>query len=272
MERFKRLGGSVLNHLARLDQIFSNDDSKIILERIKYPRNFYPLMLYGSWARDGLLLGEERTFLIQASKWSEICVIVNSSKIDPWLIDNEFSYIHRRNEGRDLAGLRDAMSIVKLSKEIRDVFWLNSSCIWNSDSLKKILDDYTFEENQVYAMTESFQGGYHLQSYFYLFKKSFIEHYIQENLQLPFLNFKTKRATVYFGEKKFHSWLESHNINYGVIFPASEIDQVMSKTTNPSTTHWQKLLKLGAPFIKRNPKKSFHLRQQHATMLWNQNS
>jgi lipopolysaccharide biosynthesis protein len=79
-------------------------------------------------------------------------------------------HIHRRNIGLDFASWFTALEILQF--EIEDclqVVLANDSCLGPIGNLQKSFDAGAELNHDVYSITDSWQGGYHMQSYFLSF-------------------------------------------------------------------------------------------------------
>jgi|SRR5579859_558314 len=100
-------------------------------------------------------------------------VVSNAKKIDdesaeairPWC----GRLIHRKNVGYDFGAWRDAITASPEVAAAEQLLIVNDSIFGPTHSLAEILERCRFDQADVWGMTDSFDGRYHLQSYFVLF-------------------------------------------------------------------------------------------------------
>jgi hypothetical protein len=189
----------------------------------------------------------------------ELLVIANSEKITEGKI-----WMARKNRGYDLAAIRDATHY--LHGNPRYILLVNSSVAWLKGTSEFILHCETELQkysSKVLSLTQSFQRHEHAQSYFFLADAAGYEELKKAYAYMR--NWRTKRATVNFGEIQLSKILHNRSTKIRYIFPYSEVVQQHANLGldvghelhtdikfNPTHHFARELIQLGAPFFKRN--------------------
>jgi hypothetical protein len=101
-------------------------------------------------------------------------------------------------------------------------------------------------------MTDSWMGGYHLQSYFLFIGKE-VSQSVLKIIGSEFLrNWRTKRAVVHRGERKLTLKLLNAGISIESVYPVREVFPNHYKWVNIYTEGSRKLYTLNPPFRKKN--------------------
>ena len=124
---------------------------------------------------NGLLL-EQVKFIASFFQNQGIDVIVVTTKVNEsaknWIQSNLSGLIIRRNIGRDFGAWKDSIAWLRqidVFNNLKELYLLNDSVIIISSSLGESRLQTDLIDNQkadLIGLTESWQGGYHLQSYF----------------------------------------------------------------------------------------------------------
>ena len=218
LNRVRRLSGYILDRLLFIDYSTASSKNQIRLHQLKVENrtNEETYLIYGAWSKDSLLSDCEKKFISSVSSEFTVLIVTNSNNIDPWIIEKKFSYILRKNSGRDLGALRDALSLLqRLDLSPKTVIWANSSMCWNYSKFVDLYQNRILnfsEEYSVISMTDSFQVNYHLQSYFFVFNSTFLQKLKEDYSEFPFKNFLFKRSSINYGEREFVNWLNSKKL------------------------------------------------------------
>ena len=250
---FRKLIVKILNLLLVLDRGKANSKIQFVTKAESDSRKVKYIVIWATFSVNGYLPESERIFLLtlRNSLDCEILVVLNTkNEIANWDGD-ELNVLRRRNLGRDLAALRDGIEKLKFGGE--DLIFLNSSCIWDVSRLTRLLE-FRIKPDALNVMTDSYQGGYHLQSYFFMIPSKYVQ-VTQKILAHNIKNWRVKRSVVEKGEKKLHFYWAKHGIPINVLFGAQELELrtgLDKKNTNYSKYCSEELLKLGAPFLKKS--------------------
>lgn len=251
------LFGRTIKTLFWIDHITSNFENQIF-------RSFNSEMLAGEskskliiWF--GFLSGttfdkSELDFLTQLKTSLDVDLIaVFNINHDPRVmsVGDDFPIYLRKNFGRDLGALRDVLQMDSLSiSKYPTICVLNSSCAWDISKISKCLMAGDLD-NEVTFLTDSIQGGHHIQSYFWKMNGKTAEK-LSVSLKSSFKNWKSKRATVFYGEKRVLKILESEKITFKILYPWNLLGTENNmKRKNPSIHFKSRLQSLGCPGIKK---------------------
>jgi hypothetical protein len=176
------------------------------------------------------------------------------------------SHFQRRNYGYDLAAFKDAFMI--LNGEPRSLLLLNSSIFYMPGGIKKLINESKLLDSDVIGITESKQTREHIQSYFFYSEtKRGVEALRSAYSEMR--NWRSKRATVYFGELRLKSNLERFGATTASLVPYDAVvtcalkhpslldkwvsDELKRGTfLNPTQHLWRILFELNVPIIKKN--------------------
>jgi hypothetical protein len=209
------------------------------------------LVIYGTFSENDKLRDDEILLIKELSKWNYIVVVQNGLAVDPLVHSLDCSYILRTNLGRDFGMLRDTLQLINISSSARNLIWLNSSCIWNGADLQELINrERSHQSSDVISMTDSWRGGYHLQSFFYLVHSNSINAF-QEFFNFSNVrNWKFKRTVVFFGEKKLSTYLKNSGLKLGSFYPARNFSKHQYKLITTYFDFKNQLSNAGAPFVK----------------------
>jgi hypothetical protein len=159
----------------------------------------------------------------------------------------------RQNRGRDLAAIRDFFRANFKLIENANLCIINSSCYWSHRRLENLLKETAWADVEgVLFGTESKQGTVHFQTFFMLVSKKHLYSFARGTEH--FKNWRTKRAAVIFGEYNFGKNLKKEGLTTEAIYsddPSPLSTGFDFGRVNPSIVHAGKLLKSGAPFLKK---------------------
>jgi hypothetical protein len=197
----------------------------------------------------------EKFFLrtLQSYPNVEIIVVINTSTKFLKIDKREFPTLLRPNRGRDLAAFRDVLQLTKNVGLNSTVILLNSSCFWSAEKLMNVLSQQ-INRSAINFMTDSYQGTYHIQSYFLTIPFNYLDmtrDFFNNNIR----NWKFKRTAVIMGEKKLHKYLSELSIPINALYPATLLEKrtgLKKSNTNYSKDCAYELLKMGAPFLKKS--------------------
>jgi hypothetical protein len=159
----------------------------------------------------------------------------------------------RRNIGRDLGLLKDILHLYRDSLVGKNIVWLNSSCIWDPDKLLNIIESLNNSNREaVSGLTDSWLGGYHLQTYFLHINRQISDGVMEILLKTFDRNWRIKRTIVHRGERRLTSALMNNQIEIQAVFPAIKVSPKKYLHINTYTDEFTVLFNLGYPCKKRN--------------------
>jgi len=209
------------------------------------------ILIYGTYSKSGKLRKDEILLIEALSKRNYILVVQNGSLLDPLLNTLNCSYILRKNLGRDFGMLRDAFGLIDIVSSEHNLIWLNSSCVWDNVSLQELINrEKSNHSADIVSMTDSWRGGYHLQSFFYFIHSnglmSFRDFFEKGNVR----NWRSKRTIVFLGEKKISKYLIRSGLMLGSFYPARNYSKSQYKLVTTYIDFKDQLFREGAPFTK----------------------
>lgn len=173
----------------------------------------------------------------------------------------------RFNRGFDIAACRDVLNLLQFTP--KELLLVNSSTAWNlgkNSLISKTRELSKSMDLEVIYATQSFQTKEHGQSFYIFAVGSGVQKLMNDIARAR--NWRTKRATVFFGEIQAFQRLKNKGVKIGFVFPYRELLKKYSsleskdpKTSlkikynfpvNPSQDFWKLLMLSGAQFVKRN--------------------
>jgi hypothetical protein len=209
------------------------------------------IFVYGTYNKNNKLRKEELEIIRKLTKLNYVLVVQNGTKIDPLILDLNCSYILRKNIGRDIGMLNEAIKILIIPNDERNFIWLNSSCNWEFNKLEAIINsERLIPSGDVVAMTDSWRGGFHLQSFFFFvhskYKSNFVHFFSAGSVK----NWRHKRTAVQYGEKALSKFLLASNLKLTAFFPVKNYSTNQFRYVTSYLDFKFDLLRDGAPFSK----------------------
>jgi lipopolysaccharide biosynthesis protein len=163
----------------------------------------------------------------------------------------------RQNVGYDFAAwahvLRENSKLL-----CADILYLvNDSTIGplNDQKFAELLRRVRSSKSDVIGLTDSYERGWHIQSYFVAMKCAALSSPALQAFLAKVKNLSEKRDVVNAYEARFAATLQAAGLRCEVLFPASKAYR------NPSLVDWRALIRSGLPFVKvvalRNSLRSF---------------
>lgn len=256
--------GKVLNFASVLDHVTSGNKS--LITHVQKPlRGYKKIAIYTTYKDFHYDIWEKN--LIEAIRVSgyELLMVANVNRGKEDAIP-KFDFT-RRNRGYDIAACRDVLRMLHTVPE--ELLLINSSTAWGSNArsvIEKAQNLSRAEQCEIVFAIQSFQPEEHGQSFF-IYSEGHGVNALMETLESA-KNWKTKRATVYFGEILLLRKLQKKAIKVGYLFKYNELVRnycfdptIRSKTNakiligfpvNPAHDFWKVLITLDSQFIKRN--------------------
>ncbi len=185
----------------------------------------------------------------------------------------------RQNVGYDFGAWRDALEEAALPRpDTAMVVLLNDSVFGPLRPIGPLLRQIDFDDADIWGLTESWQTGYHLQSYFYAIAPSVLRTPTWRRFWAGVRPVPSKHSIIRAYEIGFTRAMLRGGLRCRALFPYSDLidaipepddhppiaraladaaarrlrDKVaLSAPLNPSSDLWRELLGLGYPFIKR---------------------
>ena len=248
-----RFAGSFLDLLTILDHKLADNKNHIIKFdefqlREEYIHDSDTVVIYGTFLNSRDLYDDERVLLDRIETKFPVIKVANcSGEFFPsgWHI--------RRNIGRDLGLLKDILNLYRYSLVGKNIIWMNSSCIWDSDKIIQIIESLNNSSRKVVSgLTDSWLGGYHLQTYFLHIDSRISDEVIEILLKTFNRNWRIKRTIVHRGERRLTSALMNGQVEIQAVFPANKVSPAEYLHVNTYTDQLKVLSDLGYPCKKRN--------------------
>lgn len=164
--------------------------------------------------------------------------------------------LHRRNVGYDFAAYRDGLAVLRDLSRFDQVVLANDSVygpLFDLDALLRRCD----HRADAWGMTDSREHGYHLQSYFLLFRTAALASPAFAAFWRAVRPVQSRQWVIHHYEVGLTQHLQRAGLRCGALFPC---DMVMAagppptdgKPVNVMHVHWDRLITaMACPFIKR---------------------
>jgi hypothetical protein len=244
--------GKILELFLNIDHLIAGSRSKIVRyeTKSKLAEHLNTNIVYGTHSPIGEFRKDEVSLIKNLSENFPVYVVSNG-KIDLRVIDSIAGWAERKNLGRDLGILRDSLNLWGENLASKNLVWINSSCVWDSDILMTYIKQFEKERMDLILMTDSWRGGYHFQSFFFFINRDFVKTFTEIYESVPIKNWRTKRMAVSKGEKKFSKKLTSDPaIKTRVVYSATKFSPLSYRYFNTYSDAHSELRILNAPFSK----------------------
>jgi hypothetical protein len=205
------------------------------------------------WARSARL-SRSVTTIVSALVGAGYRVVLVSTCEDPAPLDwsgarpDGVTVIRRPNLGYDFGSWATALDRYPRIAEADHVLLLNDSLAGPFAEIDHLLAKFHASRADAWAVTDTSQFGYHLQSYFLGFPGRSLR-------ELPLRRFwrdvrvePTKEDVIWQNEIGLSRLLRRERFSSDVAIP---FQRVVSEGTNPTILGWKRLLDRGFPFVKR---------------------
>jgi hypothetical protein len=178
-----------------------------------------------------------------------VVLIVNTDRpseaanIDFWSgLDGIFV---RQNEGYDFAAWAHVLLLHPEFFQAKILYMVNDSLIGptNNAALGELLNRIRECSADVVGLTENFERGWHLQSYFLALKRHALSSHALRKFFSNIVSYEDKQDVINEFEIHFAPTLKAAGLECRAIFPALD-------ARNPTSHHWKHLLQSGFPFVK----------------------
>ena len=253
LRRAFRFVGSFLDLLTIVDHKLADNNNHLIeLDKHQLQEEYFngsdTVVIYGTFLNSQNLFDDEEILLDKLATKFPVIKAANCS--------GEFlltGWHTRRNIGRDLSLLKDILGVYRYSLVGKNLIWLNSSCIWDPDKLIEIIESLNNSSREVVSgLTDSWLGGYHLQTYFLHASNRVSGEFIEIFIKTLNRNWRFKRTIVHRGERRLTSALVNGGVEVQAVFPAIRVSPDRYSYINAYTDELNFLLELGYPCTKRN--------------------
>lgn len=181
---------------------------------------------------------------------SVILIVASDEKlktIDRELMENVSGLFLRENKGYDFAAWAHILSLFSEIMDSEILYMINDSVFGptNFKLFEDILNKIRTSEADFIGLTDSYEGCWHIQSYFMAFKEKCLRSKFFKNFFRDIVVFKNKTSVIAEYEMQIASYMKLNGIKVESIFPFGK-----SESINRTTYLWKNLLQSGFPFLK----------------------
>ena len=209
--------------------------------------------IVASWARSPIVSRSLSAYLAELDRCGFATIVVSSSEHSeplewPYGIPPTTIVVRRRNLGHDFGSWAAALEAFPTVRSADHVLLTNDSMIGPLVPLSPILGKATSTEANVVALTDSFQIGHSLQSYFMMFNRGVLQTTEWKAFFRGIRHQAEKLDVVFRYELAVAKIAVIGAYGWSAMFSA---ERVGAQHRNPTLDHWKELLDLGFPFVKR---------------------
>jgi len=264
-KRVRKFGGKLLYGLSIFDHVTASKRNMFLDTSKVHTMQPDKLCIYVTYRALPLTLASIELLDEVRTLGFKILHVDNFDKNENPGLVNFSSTFSRRNSGYDLAAVRDALRLLVTPPD--ELLIINSSVHYFPRGITKIVNLARISPLDVVGITESLQTRRHIQSYFFYSRtKTGVSALMLEYGRMR--NWKTKRATVAYGEIRMMTRMESEEVRVGALISYQELTDVAlrnptsiddavlkdikaGRTLNPTQHLWKALFILGMPLIKK---------------------
>lgn len=151
----------------------------------------------------------------------------------------------RENQGYDFAAWAHVLRTHPELLNVDLLYLANDSVIGplGREAFHAALSRIRQGKSDIYGMTENFEKGWHLQSYFLAIKAEALRGEAFKNFIMQIQSLDGKESVINSYEVGFSSAMEQAGLSVEALFP-------VASERNPTLYSWKKLVEMGFPFIK----------------------
>lgn len=157
----------------------------------------------------------------------------------------------RQNVGFDFAGWAHALGLLPHGMPRRRLYFVNDSIVGPIDRAlyRTTLERIRRSKADMIGLTLNTKPKPHLQSFYLVFNERLFKSPLFANVMGNVLNLPSKNAVIDAYEIQLTGYFQEHGFRCEAIFPTLTRDDLM---TNDTFYHWDRLVKIGFPFVKTN--------------------
>jgi lipopolysaccharide biosynthesis protein len=156
--------------------------------------------------------------------------------------------VRRPNVGYDFGSWSTALDRFPRIRDARRVLLMNDSLAGPFAPIDGLLDRFSASAADVWALTDTMQFGYHLQSYCLGFTNGCLRERPLEEFWHDIRVEPSRDDVIWHGEIQLSRILSRERFIMEAAFPHQRI---VPEGKNPTIIGWRRLLELGFPFVKR---------------------
>jgi len=246
---YVRHGANEGRHRHPLDMIVS-EVSDAALECRKIPSSYGEIALFVTHSTDDRLKAHVQYYLEALCRHGISPVLIVAADSEFGGLDDDFlarlgGFYVRQNVGYDFAAWAHVLRTNPQLFRADILYLINDSMIGplNGRKFENLLQRLRASISDVIGLTDSYEQGWHIQSYFIALKRGALRSqalrkFIREIKSLP-----AKRDVTNVYELHFAPTMRRAGLTCEVLFPAT-------KSHNPVLVNWHSLITAGMPFIK----------------------
>ncbi|MBM9589143.1 hypothetical protein JWG41_01695 [Leptospira sp. 201903075] len=243
-------------------RLFLSSKPKVFVSQKFHTKQNVRLVLFSTFNLKGQVTENLRFYLKNLFELGSDIVLVDTSPVS---IEKEIEsikpylkhYIWRENIGYDFGSWKTGLFETENWEEYEQIVFTNDSIYGPLQSLKPIFDKFNQSDYDVWGLTDSYEFGYHVMSYFLVFQnrtpKSKLFKDFWNGLCYYPTRFKKLLILEYeVGGTKY--WLD-HGFKVGSYVEYKKLNQIIDHKhyMNPTHVYWDTIIKdHGFPFLKRD--------------------
>jgi lipopolysaccharide biosynthesis protein len=216
----------------------------------KHPRAGGEIALFVTHSPDGRLKPHVRHYLEALQRHGIRLVLIVAADLpfreveEPLLVLLDGLYI-RENIGYDFAAWAHVLRENPQLYSADILYLVNDSMLGplNEQKFAAMLQKLRSSKSDVIGLTDSYERGWHIQSYFIALKSAALSSAALLTFIEKIKNVADKRYVVNAYEVRLAPTLQAAGLHCEVLFPSN-------KTYNPSLLDWHSLIRSGLPFVK----------------------
>lgn len=209
--------------------------------------------IVASWSQDARMSLSLSRYLHALSECGFTPVVVSVSQVSgpllwPHGLPDNTVVVRRRNVGYDFGSWSAALEALPQVRRAKHVLLTNDSMAGPFWALDQIVERATQSNAGLVGLTDTFQIGRSIQSYFMMFNGGILNAPEWRRFFRSVRAQKEKMDYVWRYELKVAVIAVSGAFGWQILFPASLVGALHQ---NPSLDRWRQLLEQGFPFVKR---------------------
>ena len=246
--------------LDRQASTFIRPEPKILFHKIYNPKRYDRLCIFAHYDPRNCIDPYVLYFLEKLKKLSLDLIFVSTC---PTLRNVEqLNGVHqvllREGEGLDFGSWYLGYQQSKNPKDYKQILFVNDSVFGPLYDLKPVFEQMEKKGCDLWGITDSFEKGYHLQSYFLVFEERVIQSGFLDQAWKNFRFFQNKENVIRNYEHGFSLLAKKRGFSIGALCPyekliRSDVQQEFPKSAqNPMLMFWNVLIEhFSVPFVKR---------------------
>jgi hypothetical protein len=208
------------------------------------------MAIFATYSPNGQLKSHVQHYLASLIRHNISVILIMNTDNPAITLNREFveplngAFI-RRAEGYDFAAWAHVLRLYPKLYETKILYLVNDSVIGptNDSDFGELLERLRNDEADLIGLTDNFERGWHLQSYFLALKSRSLSSSPFQKFVNEIVSYQDKVDVINEFEVQLSPTLRSAGLDCKALFPAPD-------DRNPSVHHWKQLLQSGFPFVK----------------------